>query len=368
MIATAWTFALLLSAVAATGPSEVVLDADPAAREPQVAVDGRGRVFVAYGVGDEIRLAASTDGGVTFAPAVTVGRIPNMSLGMRRGPRVAATDEAVVVTAIGGPQGKGKDGDLFAWRSTDLGRTWAGPTRVNAADSSAREGLHGMAARPDGTVFVAWLDDRSARKEVYGARSTDSGGTWEPDRLIYRSPDGPICPCCHPSAAFAADGSLAVAWRNDLLGARDMYLARSEDGGRSFAPAVKLGRRSWVLDKCPMDGGAVAFDPEGRPTPVWTRAEQVFLGGPGAERLLGDGVQPWAATSKAGVHALWLRRRSGPLRYLAPGADAPTTLDESANDPAVAAGPGGRGPVVAAWERAEGDRTVLVARVLEPGI
>jgi hypothetical protein len=369
MIAATLTFALTLLAPAAPSDrSEVVLEADPAAREPQVAVDGRGRVFVAYGVGDEVRLAASADGGSTFAGPVTVGRVPHLSLGMRRGPRIAATDDAVVVTAIGGPTGGGRDGDLFAWRSTDAGQTWAGPTRVNTVEASAREGLHGMAARGDGTVFVTWLDLRSGKMELFGARSTDAGATWEPDQRLYRSPDGPICQCCHPSAAFAADGSLVVAWRNALAGARDMYAIRSEDGGRSFEPAEKLGRRTWLLDACPMDGGAVAFDRDGRPTPVWTRADQVFLGGEGSERLLGDGVQPWAATSGSGVHALWLRKRSGPLRYLAPGVDEPTTLDDSANDPVVASGPGGRGPVVAAWERSEGDRTVLVVRVLEPGI
>ena len=47
-----------------------------------------------------------------------------MSLGMRRGPRVVASGEAVCITAIGGKQGKGRDGDLLAMHSADGGKTW----------------------------------------------------------------------------------------------------------------------------------------------------------------------------------------------------------------------------------------------------
>ncbi|KAJ3054740.1 hypothetical protein HK102_011471, partial [Quaeritorhiza haematococci] len=52
-------------------------------------------------------------------------------------------------------------------------------------------------------------------------------------------------------------------WRNSLKGARDLFLADSSDGGRTFSPAEKLGRGTWPLNACPMDGGAVAVGPAG---------------------------------------------------------------------------------------------------------
>lgn len=343
---------------------------DRGARQPQAAVAADGRVFVVYAVENTIRCATSADGGRTFAPPATVGTVPALALGKRRGPRVAATNGAVVVTAIGGQQGKFRDGDLLAWRSTDAGRSWIGPVRINGEEGSAREGLHGMAAGPDGAVCCAWLDMRGAGTEIYGAVSRDGGATWEPDLLVYRSPNRPkpsVCECCHPSVAFAPDGTLAIMWRNQLAGSRDLYLARSSDGGRSFGLAEVLGEGTWPLDACPMDGGAVAVGPRGEVETVWMRAGSIFAAAPGQpERRLGPGVQGWTAFGSRGPIAVWLLRRPGTLLAQFPGDRDPTTLAEDANDPMVAAGLGGSGPVVAVWESKAGPAEILAA-VLDPG-
>ncbi len=337
---------------------------DREARQPQVAVDGRGRIYVTFGVGDAIRCARSVDGGRTFAVA-TVGAVDALSLGMRRGPRVAVAGDAVVISAIGGREGKGRDGDLLAWRSTDGGVTWAGPARVNTVAGSAREGLHGMAAGPDGSVYGSWLDLRARRTEVYGARSRDGGATWEPDRLVYRSPDGSVCQCCHPSVAYGPDGTLGVMWRNQLRGARDLYLARSADGGATFGAAEKLGRGTWNLATCPMDGGAVALGTDGLVETAWMREGSVFAARPGEpERRLGPGVQGWTAIGPGGPYSVWIAARPGRLVTMVPGRPEPLTLADAANDPSVAAGPGGRGPVVAVWEGKSG--AGLFACVLAP--
>ena len=344
---------LLSGLMGADGGVEPVhlVEAGGGARQPQVAVADGGRVFVAFGAGDAIRCVASADGGKTFGPPAEVGTGGVLALGMRRGPRVAAPRGAVVVTAVAGKVGKGRDGDVLAWRSADDGRTWAGPTRVNAVEGSAREGLHGMAAGPDGSVLCAWLDLRNRRTEIYAARSADGGATWGPDRLAYRAPEKSVCECCHPSVACGPDGSAWVMWRNNVAGARDLYLARSADGGRTFGAAEPLGRGTWPLKLCPMDGGAVAAGPGGRVETAWMRDGSVFTAAPGRpERRLGPGVQPWIAAGPGGAYVAWLARRGGPLEVDRPGATGPEPLADAANDPVVAAGPGGRGPVVAAWE------------------
>lgn len=342
--------------VAADGP-------DREARQPQVAVDAGGRIYVVFGRGNVVRCAVSADGGKTFDVS-TVGSVGALALGMRRGPRVASTGGAVVVTAIVGEQGKGRDGDLLAWRSTDGGKGWTGPTRINAEVGSAREGLHGMAAGPGGAVFCTWLDLRAGRTELYGARSPDGGATWNRDGLVYRSPDGNICECCHPSTTFGRDGTLHVMWRNQLEGARDLYLTSSSDAGKTFRPAEKLGRGTWPLDACPMDGGAVAVGPEGQVNTVWMRAGAMFAAKPGeAERPLGRGAQGWTAFGAAGPYAIWLEKRPGKLLVLPPDTSSPRTLAERASDPVIAAAPDGQGPVVAAWEAKEGGG--IVALVLD---
>ncbi len=337
---------------------------DREAKQPQVAVDARGRVYIAFGRGSTVRLAASTDGGKTF-DVNTVGEVGELALGMRRGPRVAATDGSIVVTAIGGREGKGRDGDVLSWRSKDGGKSWDGPTRVNVVEGSAREGLHGMAAGPDGQVYCTWLDLRNKKTEIYGSLSKDGGATWAPDALVYRSPDGSVCECCHPSAAFGPDGTLHVMWRNSLKGARDLYLTSSSDGGRTFRTAEKLGRGTWPLKACPMDGGAVAAGPDGRVETVWMREGAMFAARPGeVERSLGRGVQGWTAFGAEGPYSVWLEKRPGKLFALTREGRAPTILAERAADPVVAAAPGGLGLVVVAWEAKAGGG--IVSLVLSP--
>jgi hypothetical protein len=324
-------------------------------RQPQVAVTAE-RVYVAYAKDDAVYCAASADGGRTYAEPVRVARPKNVAVGMRRGPRIAASGATAVITAIAGERGGGKDGDVLSWRSADGGRTWAPVARpVNSVAGAAREGLHAMAAGPGGELFCAWLDLRNARPggggtEVWGARSTDGGATWSADVAVYRSPERTVCECCHPSVAFAADGTLAVMFRNALGGRRDMYVVRSADGGRTFGTAQKLGAGTWQLDACPMDGGMLAFaDAErGGLLTAWRRGGHVFAASPGEpERQLGAGLQPWLAAGPGGTFAVWVSARPGDLMLSRDGGP-PVRLAAAAADPTVAAGPDG--VAVVAWE------------------
>src|ERR1043166_2715995 len=149
----------------------------------------------------------------------------------------ASCSAAIVVSAISNQQG-----DLTAWRSTDGGRTWSRGAVANETPRAAREGLHAMVATRDGAIYAAWLDFPGGKgQRLMGARSDDNGATWSKNVLMYQSPDGSICECCHPSLAVGPDSAVHAMWRNSLGGDRDLYTAVSHDGGRSFGPAEKLG-------------------------------------------------------------------------------------------------------------------------------
>ena len=184
-----------------------------APKQPQAAVGDDGSVHVVYGIGDAVQYCRSLDGGATFEKSMQAFRVPNMSLGMRRGPRIVKTKTAIVVTAIGGQIGKGHDGDVLAWRSTDDGQTWQGPVRVNDTADSAREGLHAMASGADGSIWCVWLDLRDKKSEIYATRSKDGGASWEPNRCVYRSPDGSVCECCHPSVVVSGNSVHGILTR-----------------------------------------------------------------------------------------------------------------------------------------------------------
>jgi hypothetical protein len=131
-----------------------------------------------------------------------------------------------------------------------------------------------------------------------------------------------------------------------------MYFARSQDGGRTFDSAQRLGAGTWQLDACPMDGGAIAVDEAGAIHSVWRREKTVYAtsGKPKAEIRLGDGEQPWLAMTKSGPAIAWISRRPGDLFVKLAGAKAPVKLATGARDPVIA---GLEGSVVLAWEAEE---------------
>lgn len=335
-------------------------------QQPQVAVDAQGSIHVVYGIGDLARYQRSDDGGKSFGKAVDLPSAHDMSLGMRRGPRIAVSDKSICISVIGGKQGKGRDGDLLALRSVDGGKTWTGPVQVNDTADSAREGLHAMNAGPRGETCCVWLDLRNGNTEVMASVSTDGGGTWSKNVLVYRSPDGSVCECCHPGVAIDSQGRITVQWRNSLDGARDIYVASSADGGKTFGKASKLGTGSWPLDACPMDGGAIAVAAGGKWASAWRRDKTVFLlpEGEREERRLGVGEQPWIAATASGPFVVWLKKRGDVAYVLTPGSKSPIELTSHAGDPVIAAGPNGRGPVVAAWERRDGKNYTVQCQVV----
>lgn len=326
--------------------------------QPQAAIAEDGTVWVVFGSGDDLYCTISLDGAETFGAPVRIGTVPNLMLGKRRGPRIAAGADLAVVTAIG------TEGNILVWRSTDRGNGWAGPVVVNDRPTAAREGLHALARGPEGELYCAWLDLRNGKTEIYGAASHDGGRSWSENRRVYRSPDGSVCECCHPSAAFDSDGGLHVMWRNSLAGRRDMYLASSTDGGRSFGAAVKLGRGSWPLEHCPMDGGMLAPLGPGKVASVWRRDKEIFLSGPeqSAERRLGRGEQPWIAATDRGPALVWIEGRPGHLWVMKPGSREPVKLSSDASDPVIAAPRSGPGPAVIVWEQGRGKGRTIVAQ------
>lgn len=298
--------------------------------QPQLA--GRGAdLYLVTGTGNTISVARSSDGGGSFAAPVALPPAGRLALGRHRGPRIAVTRDAVVVAAIAGAKGGGADGDVLLYRSRDRGRTWLAPIVISDVPGAAREGLHALAANDAGVVAVAWLDLRGPGTRVYTAMSRDHGATWSADTLAYASPSGSVCECCHPSLAVDDAGAVAVLFRNQIDGHRDMYLARSADG-RTFSPAVKQGSGTWALQACPMDGGAVALE-RGTAHAVWRRETTIYTSaaagaapettrevavGEGRDAVLGvsGGRVDIAWTGAGGVH---LRQAGRPEQTLGSG-------------------------------------------------
>lgn len=276
---------------------------DIAFRQPQLATRGE-QVAVTFGSTDRVHFALSRDGGKSFSAPVLVAAEGKLSLGRHRGPRIAFAGDAIVISAVVGKAGGGRDGDILSWRSTDGGATWSKGARVNDVEGAGREGLHAMASG-GGVLFASWLDLRQKGTRLYGSLSKDGGVTWSKNVLVYESPEGHICECCHPSIKVTASGEIYVMWRNWLGGSRDMHVVHSKDGIH-FSKAEKLGSGTWVLNACPMDGGDLGFDASGAVWSAFRRENNVILASPTAkESDLGKGKDPALAIGHKGPYVAW---------------------------------------------------------------
>ena len=351
--------AILIASAESNGP-----------RQPQAAVSSNGMVHVVFGSGDEVSHCSSRDNGKSFSKPSVAFRVPNLSLGMRRGPRITAFGDALIVTAIGGKQGKGRDGDLLAWRSDDLGRTWKGPVQVNDSNGSAREGLHAMAVSSSGESWCTWLDLRNQRTELYVSKTSDGGASWSANQLFYSSPEKSICECCHPSIAIHGT-TLQVLFRNSLAGNRDMYLATAEQvNGNIKTNSMQLGKENWKLNACPMDGGMLAIDARGVVSTVWRRGRELFtaVNDGGYEQLMGVGEQPWLTSTTDGPIAVWTKRRDGELMMKNISNEYELSIAPTARDAVVVAEPVKGKTAFVFWEQNEKVGTSIFAKAVETGL
>ncbi len=278
---------------------------DVAFKQPQIASTG-DLIGVAFGSGNDIYYTSSVNDGENFSRPTKIETHGRMPLGRHRGPRVAIQSGNVIISAVVGKEGGGKDGDVLAWRSKDNGKTWLPPVRVNDVAGAAREGLHSMAAG-NGWVIAAWLDLRAKGTRIYGALSDNGGATWSKNFLVYESPDGSVCECCHPTVMVGPTGRLYVMWRNALGGNRDMYLSTSNDGGKSWDAAKKFGNESWKLEGCPMDGGGMTLTGQAKPYAVFRKDKEIHYSTPNAiERVLGMGKDPAIASGlNEALYVVW---------------------------------------------------------------
>ncbi len=145
--------------------------------------------------------------------------------------------------------------DLMFSRSTDGGKTWSQPIKLNSVpglprdDNGALEGFHGVVG-PDGALYTIW-DDRDG---IMMAVSRDGGRSFSKDRRII--PAGPgyfgITGVSRSNGfpQIGLDpreingrkhgGNLYVAWSDYSNGDVDVFVSSSGDYGKSWSAPVRV--------------------------------------------------------------------------------------------------------------------------------
>src|SRR5579872_219485 len=261
--------------------------------QPQIAYDGQNTGIV-FGSKNAIYYAQGDSTPVRVADA------PVLSLGNHRGPRLAFAAGTIVVTAGVGPANQQYGPNtLRSWRSVDHGKTWTPGPDVSSPGTGGM-GFQAIASDGKLRLWAVWIGQSNGQPKLFASHSEDAGVTWTRQRVLSET----VCECCHPNVIIAADGAIHVLFRNSLDGNRDFYLASSADG-ENFQ-IRKLGRESWQINACPMDGGGMA-ELKGEVVTLWRRQNQLFLSRPDGkpEEPFAVGKNAAVALRENGIYAVW---------------------------------------------------------------
>jgi hypothetical protein len=280
------------TAVRGDTPAATALVADgTSSSTPWVASSGRFVAVVFGGSKDgkaDVYAIVSRDGGRRFADAVRVNAVAGEArLGGEFPPRVVLTPArgdgdpglAVLWTS------RGTTTDIKLSRSDDGGRSFAAPVVLQAQGAAGDRGWQSLAADPEGAVHAAWLDHRglAVARTARGTPASHGSGSHDPVAMAVRSgfyfatAGGPereisksVCYCCKTALAAGPGGLIVGAWRHVYPGSiRDIAVAVSRDGGRTFTPPARVSDDGWAINGCPDDGPAVAVDGSGTIHVAW---------------------------------------------------------------------------------------------------
>lgn len=249
---------------------------------PNSTKDDKGIVHLVFGSGDSLLYCFSDSLGKSFSTPSLIAVVPQLAASHTRGPQITSSNGNLVVITCNDA------GNIFSFHKEGT-NAWTLSGKVTDADSTAKENLIALSAGKQ-YAFAVWLDTRgNGKNKIYGSKSIDGGKTWSKNSMVYTSPDGTVCECCKPSV-LVADNTVTIMFRNWINGNRDMYLIQSTDGGNTFKAAQKLGDKSWRLNGCPMDGGALTINKFGAVNTVWRREEKIFMSLQGMpEKQIGAG-------------------------------------------------------------------------------
>ena len=220
---------------------------------PVLAIRASGAVSLLNVENGDLWIQTSFDGGDTFQPGVrvndTAGEVASHG---ENTPQLQLRSRSELYCLW-----QARSAGLRFARSVDWAETFSKPIPADPSGPPGSQGFFTMNVSPAGTVYVAWLDgrDRSAAgSSVYIARSTDRGVSFEPSVKVAER----VCPCCRPSIAFGAVDVVHVAWRG-VSGdnVRDIHVSTSTDGGKTWPTAVPVSDDHWEISGCPHSGAAL---------------------------------------------------------------------------------------------------------------
>jgi Neuraminidase (sialidase) len=201
----------------------------------------------------EIMFRASNDNGATFSDKINLSNSPEFS---SLHPYVSASEDNVYVSFHDNRTG---NVDTYLTVSTDEGQTFSNATRINGTGTMPQPtklittipGLDPLldseentrVASFDNNVYVVSWDRKSGNWEVFIARSTDNGQTFEETINLSNTSD-----TRSDQAEIVAEGENVYVswWEKSENGTREPVMRVSNDAGETFGPMLRLAANGTI--------------------------------------------------------------------------------------------------------------------------
>lgn len=260
-----------------------------------------------------LALAAVLVAGVALGqwePDIRLSVTPNPSEAPQSGRGLAASGSGVhVVWQEGWNPWEHEFPEIYHARSTDSGASWESQHRLTV-DSAPSENPCVAAASP--YVYVTWQDLRVVPTGIFFKRSTDDGATWCDDRQVPEATGSNPIICADDSVLHL----VYVGWR---MNRTDVFYRRSTGRGMTWMPEQQLTDTSHSYAPAVAVSGdkvhVAWYDYRDDNAEVYYRRSDDRGVTWGADvRLTGDSLvslEPVIAASGTDVHVMWKEYRLG---------------------------------------------------------
>jgi hypothetical protein len=280
---------------AATWSTPIEVSGKPWADKPWIGVSPSGTdVYIAYETTSDVWVAASHDGGTSFAAAVKLNndsgryRYPN---GLEVLPNGTALLSA---SSYPGAQKQSGQVDIEIWRTTNGGTSWtrtilASPFTGVTWETSSTTAL-GSDAAGNLVALYTGANALGGNGHVWVRRSTDSGVTWAAAIELGAG----TANASFPAIAGGASGVFRLDYADNRTGSWNTYYRSSTDGGLTWSAEADISDA---------DGGATYKTAAGYASPYGDYGAMDITNTGKAVAVWGEG-----ASFSSGPGGIWFNR------------------------------------------------------------
>ncbi len=145
--------------------------------------------------------------------------------------------------------------DVALARSSDGGKTWSEPMAPHRDGTKTEHGFASLFPW-NGGIGAIWLDARKSTRDASAMTLRFARLSYSGEILDEGEIDDLVCDCCMTDVALATDGPVVVYRDRTRDEIRD-HLVRRWDGSK-WAEPIKLGDDNWKIGGCPVNGPAIA--------------------------------------------------------------------------------------------------------------